>query len=177
MLAGEFFRSYRTYEEWKRFIIPSSSVSKNSSYRTYEEWKHPPGVASRWDDFSVLTVPMRNGNSLALLPSLRMLMFLPYLWGMETWSSSPEMQTKTQFLPYLWGMETFSPHSQHHTNYLVLTVPMRNGNSNNVNSLQTDINSSYRTYEEWKLGKLTVISIFKSVLTVPMRNGNPSRFR
>ena len=32
--------SYRTYEEWKLFVIMSEIVFDIGSYRTYEEWKH-----------------------------------------------------------------------------------------------------------------------------------------
>jgi len=55
--------SYRTYEEWKRSSVSSSYTGQPSSYRTYEEWK--PGVV----------------NALAGWLGV----FLPYLWGMETW--------------------------------------------------------------------------------------------
>ena len=123
--------SYRTYEEWKRTcfwwnriwnrFLPYlwgmetvlhtilQLINIHSSYRTYEEWKlqiSPSNV----QDLKVLTVPMRNGNSLAI-------------------TSAP--LTTRPFLPYLWGMET------RHFWYIkrcgwVLTVPMRNGNCTNI---------------------------------------------
>ena len=99
-------------------------------------------------------------------------MFLPYLWGMETFlnlepislvnssyrtyeewkrdSVSVRVQGYFGFLPYLWGMETLEIRKLTKKIVNVLTVPMRNGNS-----------FSYTTRA----------SIF-SVLTVPMRNGN-----
>jgi len=33
-------------------------------------------------------------------------MFLPYLWGMETWDCHRWSSLPFSFLPYLWGMET-----------------------------------------------------------------------
>jgi len=121
----------------------------------------------------VLTVPMRNGNEvLEVFETKSHLAFLPYLWGMETWycfliyfwdlgsyrtyeewkpdehDSPPPLSCK--FLPYLWGMETFYLLKTKLFEYLVLTVPMRNGNL----SLTHHNKCHYR------------------VLTVPMRNGN-----
>ncbi len=57
--------SYRTYEEWKPLQYFISISWFYSSYRTYEEWK------------------------LGSLVNLIMLfiLFLPYLWGMETTSA------------------------------------------------------------------------------------------
>jgi len=67
-------------------------------------------------------------------------------------------------------------HENHEkTNHLhtVLTVPMRNGNSLRALSCTISIESSYRTYEEWKQkGFITGESEIPLVLTVPMRNGN-----
>jgi len=84
-----------------------------------------------------------------------------------------------------------------HCNYvdIVLTVPMRNGNSNRWRNNPNPKKRSYRTYEEWKLQQMkkqsksektflpylwgmetlarTVVSAWiATVLTVPMRNGN-----
>jgi len=55
---------------------------------------------------------------------------------------------------------------------IVLTVPMRNGNPVFVFSINTSNFSSYRTYEEWKLGAHVTSYPQVRVLTVPMRNGN-----
>ena len=77
-----------------------------SSYRTYEEWKR---YWRRWNDKAkvrVLTVPMRNGNVLTTAVVVEEIVFLPYLWGMET------IITKIR----RWRCS-------------VLTVPMRNGNT------------------------------------------------
>ena len=122
-------RSYRTYEEWKPERKGGDCMDKLGSYRTYEEWKHTDFRIGWVTTTNVLTVPMRNGNS---LPSFSAL--------------SP----KIRFLPYLWGMETENPKT---------CIPPRN--------------SSYRTYEEWKLTKnQRVVCRYDLVLTVPMRNGN-----
>jgi len=99
--------SYRTYEEWKPQFNNSQKRWQCSSYRTYEEWK-PSRIsaivgANLWflpylwgmetslgtqayiPHFSVLTVPMRNGNSMyGTFFNAVSFVFLPYLWGMET---------------------------------------------------------------------------------------------
>jgi len=108
-----------------------SIFQSNSSYRTYEEWKQIV-TNSAWVWKIVLTVPMRNGNKIWTQTMDSRLKFLPYLWGMETWSSWPKKQTRRLrsyrtyeewkliclikrligcygFLPYLWGMETINP--------------------------------------------------------------------
>ncbi len=54
--------SYRTYEEWKPYIRNNLHASFERSYRTYEEWKLFHGYHFHNILFSVLTVPMRNGN-------------------------------------------------------------------------------------------------------------------
>jgi len=174
---SEFFQgknpvgSYRTYEEWKltwfqenvlifrlvltvpmrngnQMMMSFIFILLNSSYRTYEEWKRNFSDSEKWI-----------GG------------FLPYLWGMETGILKVVMFIVNSFLPYLWGMETkpkpgqwtclscsYRTYEEWKLNYifshlwddLVLTVPMRNGNS-----------------------ILSILLIFiKPVLTVPMRNGN-----
>ena len=167
--------SYRTYEEWKRTNPTENSVFETSSYRTYEEWKRINlglyGASFNW--------------------------FLPYLWGMETYSESGKDIKRVRVLTVpmrngnLVFFNFFSKTSA------VLTVPMRNGNffPNKVKINQ--IISSYRTYEEWKQYYLHSFEYRKSrsyrtyeewkrfsfsalrrsvcwVLTVPMRNGNYS---
>mgnify|MGYP006892195206 CR=1 FL=1 len=108
--------------------------------------------AVEYEQNSVLTVPMRNGNtSLQSAHSRVAFQFLPYLWGMETadgrtqhpggrqssyrtyeeWKrreSSCIPPFHFEFLPYLWGMETTCEE------YAKLNI----------------VNRSYRTYEEWK---------------------------
>jgi len=100
--------SYRTYEEWKPLVgeagpeavIPflpylwgmetldshrqrQQSV-RSCSYRTYEEWKQIFGCSTTTWSSIVLTVPMRNGNSIRSRWFGVRSSFLPYLWGMET---------------------------------------------------------------------------------------------
>jgi len=60
--------------------------------------------------------------------------------------------TRVRFLPYLWGMET---------KMIQFWVRIQ-------------FESSYRTYEEWKLENIKPLSNELYVLTVPMRNGNVS---
>ena len=60
-----------------------------------------------------------------------------------------------------------------HVDLSVLTVPMRNGNYGSYSASCFVTERSYRTYEEWKQGKLWYNIIDECyVLTVPMRNGN-----
>ena len=54
---------------------------------------------------------------------------------------------------------------------LVLTVPMRNGNTFLTGDGAGSV-SSYRTYEEWKQIENNWDRYNNRVLTVPMRNGN-----
>ena len=101
---------------------------------------------------SVLTVPMRNGNTplcwfhsqpfrtrsyrtyeewkrnLIYLRGCMVWRFLPYLWGMETTDISCLLGPRIRFLPYLWGMETSVVALPFDSPSFVLTVPMRNGN-------------------------------------------------
>jgi len=76
--------SYRTYEEWKLRTSSFKSRISKCSYRTYEEWKLgiKYSLVSCWPQ--VLTVPMRNGNTIELSKFFQQAQFLPYLWGMET---------------------------------------------------------------------------------------------
>ena len=54
----------------------------------------------------------------------------------------------------------------------VLILPMRNGNFNNSSISCNFFSSSYPTYEEWKLRKSISCSKKELVLILPMRNGN-----
>jgi len=83
--AVETIGSYRTYEEWKLFPVPSDFSRSNSSYRTYEEWKH----SSKDFNFGPLFVSSyrtyeewKHNRQLIVNECLHR--FLPYLWGMET---------------------------------------------------------------------------------------------
>ena len=59
-----------------------------------------------------------------------------------------------------------------HANPSVLTVPMRNGNTQAELSVLRYQLRSYRTYEEWKPQEHRQTALRFLVLTVPMRNGN-----
>jgi len=99
----------------------------------------------------VLTVPMRNGNDCVIATpriqttsSYRTYEEWKRYWTPRIWEAI------FGFLPYLWGMETQRKVEKPGKGIKVLTVPMRNGNSDKSDS----------TRYHW------------SVLTVPMRNGN-----
>jgi len=120
--------SYRTYEEWKRFLQKVVHLTPKCSYRTYEEWK-PSGLRNfRRGVLFVLTVPMRNGNSSKYLfeNTLYTVLTVPMRNGNSN----------------LWYPKISS--------LSVLTVPMRNGNSKLSKIENHWFSCSYRTYEEWK---------------------------
>ena len=150
------------------------------------------GIGRKWD-LTVLTVPMRNGNwEICERYGNWRGLFLPYLWGMETQSSSqsPPSLTRSYRTYEEWKLFVQRTHWTHSN---VLTVPMRNGNFNSSNvsriellflpylwGMETEVRcktlgvfvSSYRTYEEWKLSTMLSAETSNTVLTVPMRNGN-----
>jgi len=108
----------------------------------------------------------------AVINSPLLSLFLPYLWGMETSILLKLLSVRTWFLPYLWGMETNSRYNwQKHTKkFLPYLWGMETGACPKA---ATMVESSYRTYEEWKPSWILRRSYFIfSVLTVPMRNGN-----
>jgi len=128
-----------------------------------------------WNYGKVLILPMRNGNIDKVLELEIRILFLSYLWGMETKNSwrirgaSPP----PSFLSYLWGMETkkwllktpskcsqvlILPMRNGNLlrnlkmiyNLLVLILPMRNGNFISFALATLSWICSYPTYEEWK---------------------------
>ena len=141
--------SYRTYEEWKLLDDTRSSTWNLSSYRTYEEWKHAIVKCVEWSA-RVLTVPMRNGNWSERNLSSKSL-FSSYRtyeeWKLEELHHRTECTDSSYRTYEEWKRRTplFTIHIR-----LVLTVPMRNGNSLYSGNLKRSTHSSYRTYEEWK---------------------------
>ena len=105
-------RSYPTYEEWKLSFKRWSKIRSCRSYPTYEEWK-----------LYTLSSSSCSANT----------SFLSYLWGMETKNKNFETFEKVLFLSYLWGMETTIFYICYIRDYLVLILPMRNGNTNEAN--------------------------------------------
>ncbi len=99
--------SYRTYEEWKPQKREPKLKVYPGSYRTYEEWKLSQGYT---DD-------------------LRITLFLPYLWGMETvYGTSPSDARTSSYRTYEeWKRYKQWPKQRPWSK--VLTVPMRNGNA------------------------------------------------
>ena len=110
-----------------------------------------------------------------LLNILRRLLFLPYLWGMETQNRCVSWWCNRQFLPYLWGMETERwPKSSIYRKYRFLPYLWGMETIAHQGTREGDEFRSYRTYEEWKHHSKSLSQNPCSVLTVPMRNGNPS---
>jgi len=120
--------SYRTYEEWKHWI-QYCAIYKRTKFLPYL-WgmETPLQYQPYYSTSSVLTVPMRNGNSFQsfrrLLP--RIVLTVPMRNGNSTY--------------HRWCEGSKS----------VLTVPMRNGNSDEAFQYAIENIGSYRTYEEWK---------------------------
>jgi len=98
----------------------------------------------------VLTVPMRNGNTIKLsITLLNMSSYRTYEEWKQMYSIHRHERIKSSYRTYEeWKQITTRP--VNNTYYEVLTVPMRNGNHQTI----------LQTYQ------------FLTVLTVPMRNGN-----
>jgi len=145
--------SYRTYEEWKRSKEEQEQLRKTCSYRTYEEWK-PSHSLKRIDiilsSYRTYEEWKRPRHYLSRSQTYQ---FLPYLWGMETVFAVDVCENTCSFLPYLWGMETVFA----------------------VDVCENTCSCSYRTYEEWKQRLRVYHWRWTLVLTVPMRNGNSYR--
>jgi len=132
---------------------PPGRLRHTGSYRTYEEWK--------------LNNTARFGITTACS-------YRTYEeW--KQWSVPLTQNQNKKFLPYLWGMETPIDTRQFVHLYIVLTVPMRNGNKKPSKEgymtnfvltvpmrngnwqfrlfLVSGGHRSYRTYEEWKRGR------------------------
>ena len=75
---------YPTYEALKPFRVVNTGDGLKCFYPTYEALKLQIGIYS--------------------LPTS--LMFLPYLWGIETLQRRSLSIEQFLFLPYLWGIET-----------------------------------------------------------------------
>ena len=119
---------------------PGQWTCLSCSYRTYEEWKLNYIFSHLWDDL-VLTVPMRNGNSIL---SILLIFIKPVL-------TVPMRNGNLDFLS-----------SMFHTTQ-VLTVPMRNGNQGLWHGIAPHPETcSYRTYEEWKRTNNKVSSFYES---------------
>ena len=126
-------------------------VKGEGSYPTYEEWKQ---------DCNILDIYCFDSS------------YPTY----EEWKQ-PKMLScfvVYSFLSYLWGMETFYKKSIDIADYIVLILPMRNGNWRNSQLLEwKDWKGSYPTYEEWKQPSAHCKTSFtNNVLILPMRNGN-----
>jgi len=78
--GGVIDSSYRTYEEWKLNADQKAAYTESTgSYRTYEEWKPSLIKAQEKAMNFVLTVPMRNGNTIQKAYPKTLVLFLPYL--------------------------------------------------------------------------------------------------
>jgi len=120
--------SYRTYEEWKLKRWKRETKVTDGSYRTYEEWKRGHGhFISSVKDSSYRTYEEWKPPAPGRYLRPRKCSYRTY----EEWKLWMRMVTTLR-------------------QYRVLTVPMRNGNSTEVQKGLAVDESSYRTYEEWK---------------------------
>ena len=122
------------------------------SYPTYEEWKPTKTPKAPRLDFSVLILPMRNGNFLYLnnLLTIKNVLILPMRNG--NFCHYPVLASPINpvlILPMRNGND-----ENEVTVILelleVLILPMRNGNNPNFSLNSGKRLSSYPTYEEWK---------------------------
>ena len=121
--------SYPTYEEWKQtmfhhmlpplcevLILPMrngnsnffllSCISFSVLILPMRNGNYQLNISSIYH-YLVLILPMRNGNNLPFVLISLLVLFLSYLWGMETkWEEKIYLKTLRLFLSYLWGMET-----------------------------------------------------------------------
>ena len=80
--------------------------------------------------------------------------FLPYLWGIETTEQLRLIQEAREFLPYLWGIETRLLMRILAVNSTVFTLPMRHWNRLIQEARETNEHGFYPTYEALKPFKL-----------------------
>ena len=152
---GQAFLSYLWGMETLFHNISIKEIREPSSYPTYEEWK--------------LILLLTNAGIL-------LIWFLSYLWGMETGETfKNERGGRSMFLSYLWGMETINISFFILPYFIVLILPMRNGNLADLRSLNMDVKASFLSYL-WGMETRTLSDTWMkkklSVLILPMRNGN-----
>ena len=99
--------------------------------------------------YQVLTVPMRNGNSMLLI-----LLLLHFLSSYRTYEEWKPKRRRCRTDRHIRSYRTYEEWKLIHFAVLlcevfVLTVPMRNGNMRARRNIRRLV-SSYRTYEEWK---------------------------
>ena len=127
-----FHRFYRTYEELKHQQFVLQWIALQCFYRTYEELK----LGSRdWPSLSktVFIVPMRNWNSCVMESMTTVLLFLSYLWGIETQSQLLLSRRDQRFYrTYEELKHILTIAKKPWLN--VFIVPMRNWNTNSGNS-------------------------------------------
>ena len=125
----------------------------------------------------IFTLPMRHWNlQLLTLHLLMIVVFLPYLWGIETGNPSASdgasaydfyptyealkpksipnsLEVAREFLPYLWGIETIRSRNNNRTSRIIFTLPMRH----------------------WNLSyPMLNVPVDTSIFTLPMRHWNLS---
>ena len=57
----------------------------------------------------VYSLPMRNWNKVGYINWSKKVMFIAYLWGIETILSTLILKNIRKFIAYLWGIETWGP--------------------------------------------------------------------
>ena len=105
---------------------------------------------------------------------LKWLVFLQYLWGIETEGKKALYDYLNEFLQYLWGIETLSYYLFQYGLLWVFTVPMRNWNRSFWKSLRVDFQVFTVPMRNWNLLCNLVFLSLLHVFTVPMRNWNSS---
>ena len=125
------FLSYLWGMETYQLYIPIDLLLGYSSYPTYEEWKQK-NDKKRMYTSSVLILPMRNGNAKVgnYFKNEGEVLILPMRNG--NYRLPVCQHISLLFLSYLWGMETSLTLSFHFSRVWVLILPMRNGNYESI---------------------------------------------
>ena len=108
-------------------VFQKSRNSNYRSYRTYEEWKHLLNTSYALQQQSVLTVPMRNGNTnWQAADAVSKGSYRTY----EEWKLASHTASATVCISSYRTYEEWKPTSGSLSFFtiIVLTVPMRNGN-------------------------------------------------
>ena len=141
---------YSTYEELKRDTAEALGIEVYCFYSTYEELKRFRSCGVRFTIFSFYSTYEELKLQIIICYYVVTVLFLQYLWGIETPGSSSICSKPSGFLQYLWGIETEIVSEFNDGIFKVFTVPMRNWNKN--------------------VGRDAIVNGI--VFTVPMRNWN-----
>ncbi len=117
-----------TYEELKPIEDSRGVLGATSFEPTYEELKRLTEGGGAWGRKS-FEPTYEELKQIEARGYILFREFWAYLWGIETGTGDKNLQRSTSFWAYLWGIETCSLPKLHRANCSVLSLPMRNWNS------------------------------------------------